>query len=173
MNLMAECGEQYKISLDPSYRRGDYPEKWRYYEIRGKDGTLWPYSETHLVVAFYHSWRSRTDAHGDVIWIPARRSRKARRFQAVAGTECEIVQDCDEATCFKVPNKYLAKALKFIVPHQKRRVSEAVKARLAQASRSRALILAGKGLTEHFLNDLAQSTRLMSRDTSNRVVGNG
>ena len=43
MGLMAQCGVEYKISLDPSYRRGDYPEKWRYYEIRGKDGTLWYY----------------------------------------------------------------------------------------------------------------------------------
>ena len=92
MDLMAQCGEQYKISLDPSYRRGDYPEKWRYYEIRGKDGTLWPYSETHLVVLFYHSWRSRIDADGDVIWIPSRRSQKGKRFQTLAGDDGEVFE---------------------------------------------------------------------------------
>ena len=154
MDLMVECGHLFKISLDPSYRRGDYPEKWRYYEIRGKVGMLWPYSETHLVVLFYHSWRSRIDTDGDVIWIPSRRSQKGKRFQTLVRDDGEVVQDCDEATCIKVPNKYLSKALKFIDGQRKRRVSEAVKARLAQTSKSRPLIIAGKGLTMHFLNDL-------------------
>ena len=170
MDLMAQCGDEYKISLDPSYRRGNYPEKWRYYEIRGKDGTLWPYSETHLVVLFYHSWRSRIDADGDVIWIPSRRSQKAKRFQTLVRDDGEVVQDCDEATCIKAPNKYLSKALRFIDAQRKRRVSEAVKARLAQASKSRPLIIAGKGLTGHFLNDLPLSVDLTSSESFMRDV---
>ncbi len=157
MDLLIECGDTYKISLDPSYRRRDYPEKWRYYEIKGRTGALWPYSETHLVVAFYHSWCTRTDADGDVISIPSKRSKQAKHLRAMAGPDCDVVQDCDEATCFKVPNKYLHRALKSIEARQKRQVSEVVKERLREASKSRALILARKGINGHFLNDLPLS----------------
>jgi hypothetical protein len=112
--------DRYKLSLDPSYRRRDKPECWRYREIKGADGQIWPYNETHLVVAFFHGWRSRVDTYGHVIWIPSRRSPKAKRFQALAGGDVEVLQDCDEATCFKVPNRYIAKALKFILPKPRR-----------------------------------------------------
>jgi len=155
MDLEAQCGDEYKITLDSSYRRRDFPEKWRFYEIRGKDGTLWPYSGSHLVVLFYHSWRSRIDADGDVIWIPSRRSRKGKSFQALAGNDGEVVQDSDEATCIKVSNRYLSNALTLIGAPRKRQVSQAVKERLAQASQSRRLILAGEGLTRPFSNDLS------------------
>ena len=153
MDLKAVCGNKYKIWLDRSYRRRDFAEKWRYYEIKGEDGALWPYSDTHLTVAFFHAWRTRTNAHGDTVWIPSRRSRKAKRFQSLAGSDGEVIQNGDEATCIKVPNKYLTKALKLIDPRRKRQVSPEVKARLAQASKSRALIIAGKALTGPFLND--------------------
>jgi len=108
--------DRYKISLDHSCPRNNNPECSDSQEINGKDGEIWPYSESHLVVAFFHSWRSRRSPHGKVIWIPSTRSPKAKRFQALAGVNAEVVQDCDEATCFKVPNRYLARALRMIAP---------------------------------------------------------
>jgi hypothetical protein len=108
--------DRYTVSLDPSCRCSDVSDHWRCQEIKGIDGEIWPYSETHLVVAFFHSWRSRRDPQGEVIWIPSTRSPKAKRFQALAGRDAEVVQDCDEATCFKVPNRYLGRALRMIVP---------------------------------------------------------
>jgi len=67
-------------------------------------------------VALFHSWRCRIAPQGDLIWIPSQRSAKAKRFQALAGADAEVVQDCDEAICIKVPNRYLRRALRLIVP---------------------------------------------------------
>ena len=113
---LAQYADRYKISIDPSCRCSNASDHWRCLEIKGKHGEIWPYSETHLVVAFFHSWRCRVDPHGDLIWIPSERSAKAKRFQLLAGRDAEVVQDCDEAICLKVPNRYLRRALKVIVP---------------------------------------------------------
>ena len=113
---LRQFADRYKVSPAPSSRRSDKSDPWRDREIKGEDGEIWPYSQTHLVVAFFHSWRSRRSPQGEVIWIPSKRSPKAKRFQALAGADAEIVQDCDEATCFKVPNKYLRRALRMIAP---------------------------------------------------------
>jgi len=173
MDLLTQCGDRYKIWIDRSYRRRNFPKKWRYCEIRGKAGAIWPYSETHLVVAFYHGWRSRIDVEGDVIWIPAKRSQQARRFRVLAGSDAEVVQDCDEVTCFKVPNKYLHRALKSIDARLKRRISKAVQERLSQASKSRALIIGGEGLSGPFLNDLLAVGPSVPQPASNVEITHG
>ena len=129
MNLMKDVGHSYKVNLDPSYKRGNFKEKWHYFEIMGKCGMIWPYNDTHLVVAFFHAWRSRVTARGETLWIPGNRSRQAGRFQAIAKSDCVVVQSCDEAVCLKVPNKYLNRALKAIDGRQKRRVNRQMQAK--------------------------------------------
>ena len=117
---LGQYADRYQVSSDPSCRRKEHDDHWRCREIKGKDGEVWPYNETHLIVAFFHSWRTARSRQGDAIWIPSRRSSKSKRFHALAGADAEVVQDGDEATCFKVPNRYIGKAIKFISPKPRR-----------------------------------------------------
>src|SRR5262249_14487082 len=115
MNILTEI-KGYELDFEPRPMTPEKAEEWCLDEIRGRDGFLWPYSDTHLVVAFLHAWRIRSNAHGKVVWSPAARSPKARRFEALAGKDAVKVQDCDEATGYIVPHRYLTRALKMMAP---------------------------------------------------------
>jgi len=53
MDLKTEQSK-YRVFIDESYaaekEEGKTREQWRYYELRGLRGTLYPYSETHLAM---------------------------------------------------------------------------------------------------------------------------
>ncbi len=90
--------ESYATETDTEARR----EKWRYYELRGKYGTIYPYSATQLAVYFNTKkvsnpfikragWVKKQDGDSEtVFWIPdsylelAANTIKARKRRVIS-----------------------------------------------------------------------------------------
>ena len=97
MNLKTDQ-RRYKVFLDPSYEAekedGKTKEQWRYYELRGKYGTIYPYSETLLGVCY---------------------TSKRKSESVLAEKGYRVIQDGDEETVVVVDLKefqYVAQSIK-------------------------------------------------------------
>lgn len=56
MNLKEKFGKKYRVTMDESYAAEKEPgktnEQWRYFEIKGKYGVLYPFKENQLALTF-------------------------------------------------------------------------------------------------------------------------
>jgi hypothetical protein len=104
MDLNLMFGDRYEVSLDESWdaetpeNRVEFlakGEKWWYYEIKGKCGTVYPYSETQIAVV-----------------LP---TRTARRLVKLMGSELTLLQHADDAMCYKADAKHAAAFVRFII----------------------------------------------------------
>lgn len=122
MNLYHQ--KRYRVFTDESWfvekEPGKDKEKWRYAELRGKYGMVYPYS---------YDWLGVQIKAGNV----GEATRRANPGWAV-------IQDCDDFLVFKVKNEELDKAAG-IVRARKRR---AMTPEQAETMRKRGLMLAAK-----------------------------
>jgi hypothetical protein len=122
MNLKQLYGSKYRVTTDPSYdaekEDGKTQWQWRYHEIIGKYGTLYPFSENQLAVRF------------DSIHI-------ANRF---SGRGWKVIQDGTDERTALVPKEAATEVLTAIRARKKRQltpeqklvmVERAAKARLS------------------------------------------
>jgi len=119
MDLKKLFGHKYEISLDPSWdaetpeNRVEFltqGEQWWYYEIRGKCGTIYPFSATTIAVT-----------------LP---TRAARRLMKLMGSELTRTQHADDAMTFKTDAKHTAALVRFVRPKCLHSLSETHKAAL-------------------------------------------
>lgn len=93
MDLEVKYGKKFKIFIDDAYRAESSPnksaERWRYLELRGKYGYVYPYSQTQLAIAIT----------GPKI---------AAKFLRRGGWK--IIQDGEDATVFLIPEEDLGVA---------------------------------------------------------------
>lgn len=79
-------------------------DRWRFYEIRGAKGSIWPYSETHLAVLF-------------------NRNRLGCRIQRER-PEWPLLQNGEHEMVFKVSNAELDLAARSIRAYKRRHLSD-------------------------------------------------
>ena len=112
MDLKRMFGDKYIITLDESWdaetpeNRAEFKakgEEWWYYEIKGKCGTVYPYSETQIAVV-----------------LP---TRTARRLVKLMGSELTLLQHADDAMCYKADAKHTAAIVRFIKPKRLRQLT--------------------------------------------------
>lgn len=117
MNLKELFGRRYRVTLDESYQHeteeGKSLQEWRWHEIRGKFGILYPYSKDQLACLFT-----------SVII--------ANRFN-VKGWR--VLQDGDFERNVLIPFDSVQEVLKAIRPKKRRQVSEHEKNRLREQSK--------------------------------------
>ncbi len=120
MDLVKMFGDKYHVTQDESWEaetpanrveflaKGD--EVW-YYEIKGKRGTVYPYSQTQVAVV-----------------LP---TRAARRLVQLMGAELVLLQHADDSLCYKAGAKHAAAIVRFIRPKRLRQLTAEHKAALA------------------------------------------
>ena len=117
MNLKTDQS-RYKVFLDDSYavekEEGKTAELWRYYELRGLQGIIYPWSESHLA-AQLNAFNSP---------IPGR--VKAEH------PEWTVIQSGDREITFKIPNKDFEDAAQLARCRKRRVVAPEAAERLAQ-----------------------------------------
>lgn len=91
-------------------------ESWRFYEIRGKYGSIWPYSRTNLACLI------TTNRIGE---------RVKRNYP-----HWKLIQNGNNEMCFMIENDFLHEASKIISARYKRQLTEEQKNRLAEMGRS-------------------------------------
>lgn len=106
MNLKQLTKNRYRISQDQSFDHESEPGKtawqWRYQEIRGRHGVLYPYSATQLAVTFT----------SNIV---------ANRFE---DKKWKVLQDGDDERTTLIPLEALDSVLEAIKPRKKRQISE-------------------------------------------------
>ena len=109
---------RYKTRLDESYDHetedGKSAEKWRYVEIIGWYGIIYPYSESLLAVQI---------SSGTI---------RERLLRQGIPDDWEKIQDADDGVVFTLPNKDLDVAAGLIRARAKRRGSKEAAKRLAR-----------------------------------------
>ena len=107
MNLKEMYGKRYRISMDESYAAEKDPEArkeiWRYYEIRGKYGMVFPYGWNKPAVTFTSNKVSN-------------KTSKDRNWQ--------ILQNGEDEQTYLVPKEDLEYVIESINPRKKRQISE-------------------------------------------------
>jgi hypothetical protein len=115
LNLKTEQ-RRYKVFIDDSYEAEKEPgktfEQWRYYELRGKYGSVYPYSETDLAMC---------------VTSPKIAGRIRREMP-----DWPVIQSGDEETVFKVANSTLFSCAEAIQAKKRRVISPATRERLAR-----------------------------------------
>lgn len=117
MNLKIDQN-RYKVFLDESYKTesesGKSNELWRYYEIRGKYGHIYPYSDSKLGMFITSNIISNK----------------------IHEKEWKIIQNGQEERVYLLPNNDLDKASQYIKARKKRHLSpqqiEELKKRVAK-----------------------------------------
>jgi hypothetical protein len=108
--------KKYRVYIEESYdhetEEGKTFEKWRYQELRGKYGTVYPYSHDYLGV------QVKAGKIGN----------KTRRQHP----DWPVIQDCDDLIVFKVKNSELGEAAKIIQARVRRYLTEDQKRLLAE-----------------------------------------
>lgn len=120
MDLHKMFGDRYVVTMEESWG-AERPEtcaelqamsdSWRYQEIKGKCGLVYPYSETQIAVV-----------------LP---TRAARRLLRLMGTELTLLQHADDVRCFRADVKHTTTLVRFIKPKSRRQLSPEHKATLA------------------------------------------
>ena len=104
---------KYRVTLDESYDHETEPgkskEQWRWREIRGRYGMIYPYNERDLGVQV----KAR---------IVAERTRREQKWL--------VLQDADDPVVFKTPNENLDIAAKIIKARTRRIPSPEQKAKM-------------------------------------------
>jgi hypothetical protein len=120
MNLKTMFGRQYVVTLEESCvvetpenqaEARDDEEDWAYQEIKGKCGTVYPYSEAQIAVV-----------------LP---TRAAHRLMKLMGPELVLLQHADDEMCFKADAQYSEALVQFIKAKSRRQLTPAHKAVLA------------------------------------------
>jgi hypothetical protein len=115
MNLKTDQ-KRYRVFVDESYEAekedGKMANLWRYYELRGNFGILYPFSETELAVTITSSR------------IAQKATRKVLGWQ--------VIQNGDDETTLKLQNKDFEAAVDLIRPRKRRLVSPETARRLAE-----------------------------------------
>lgn len=105
MNLKQLFGRRYRVTLDESWghetEEGKSKNEWRYHEIKGKYGVIYPYSQTQLTCIF-----NSMIVYG---WFKYRGWR--------------IIQDGESEKNVFVPFENIEEVLKAIKPRKRRQVS--------------------------------------------------
>jgi hypothetical protein len=113
-------GDRYLVTMEESWgaeraeTRTEFQamsDGWRYQEIKGKCGMVYPYSETKIAVV-----------------LP---TRAARRLLRIMGPELTLLQHADDAMCYKADVKHAAALVRFIKPKSRRQLTPEHKATLA------------------------------------------
>lgn len=114
MDLETKYGKKFRVYVDDAYRAEDTPnkssEKWRYLELRGKYGYIYPYSSNQLAVAIT----------GPKI---------AAKFVRRGGWK--ILQDGEDATVFLIPDEDLSLAFSTLKLFRKKVLSDEDRAKKA------------------------------------------
>lgn len=109
MDLMEMFGKRFRVTVEESFNAEKDTEerraKWRYYEIRGHDGYVYPFGWNKPAVCF-------TNNHIGL---------KIARFR---GAKWVRVQSGDNEAVFLIPMDDLEFAIRSIKPRRKRFVSE-------------------------------------------------
>jgi len=124
MDLNKMFGHKYQVTLDESWdaerteTRAELQamsDGWRYQEIKGKCGTVYPYSETQIAVV-----------------LP---TRAARRLFKLMGPKLTLLQHADDAMCYRADFNHAETLVRFIRSKSLRRLTtehkEALTTRLA------------------------------------------
>jgi len=120
MDLKQLFGDKYLVTLDESWEaetpqnRAEFQandEEKFYYEIKGKCGTVYPYSKTQVAVVLL--------------------TRAAGRLVKLMGSELVLLQHADDAICYKADAKHAAAIVRFIRPKRLRQLTSEHKAALA------------------------------------------
>ena len=113
MDLNKKYGRKWRISLDESFDAEVDPitrkEKWRYYEIKGRHGMVYPYSENQLAVCV----TSR---------VIAKRLSKKEGVVMVLDAECETVFHFPESDLDLVAGAIRARKKRRLSPEQRSRL---------------------------------------------------
>lgn len=114
MNLEEKYGRKYRVFIEDAYKAETTPnksaDKWRYMELRGKYGYVYPYSSTQLAFAVTSS-------------------KLAPKLSRRAGWK--TVQNADDVTVFFVPDEDVNFALSTLKLFRRRIVSEETRAKMA------------------------------------------
>jgi len=120
MDLREMFGDRYLVTMEESWG-AERPEiraelqamsdGWRYQEIKGMCGTVYPYSETQIAVV-----------------LP---TRAARRLLKLMGPELTLLQHADDERCYRADAKHAATLVRFIKPKSRRQLTPEHKATLA------------------------------------------
>ena len=115
VDLKEMFGKRYRVTLDESYyhenESGKESNKWAYYEIVGRYGTLYPYSKSELAVYF--------------------KSNQIRN-KVVRGLKC--LQNGQEESTYLLPSDKTHLVLDAIKPRKRRILSDSQLERLRIAS---------------------------------------
>src|ERR1019366_5225627 len=109
MDLREMFGDRYLVTMEESWG-AELPETraefqamsdgWRYQEIKGKCGMVYPYSEAQIAVV-----------------LP---TRAARRLFKLMGPDLTLLQHADDAMCYKADVKHVTALVRFIKPKSRR-----------------------------------------------------
>jgi hypothetical protein len=120
MDLKELFGSRYVVTLDPSCGGGmpddqtgpeDGESDWECWEIKGKRGQVYSYSETSIAVLVS--------------------TRAARRLARLIGANLVLLQHADDEMCFKADAKHAESIVRFIKPKSRRQLTDVHKAVLA------------------------------------------
>lgn len=101
MNLKTDQ-KIYRVYLEDG-ANANQVDAWRYFELRGKYGTIYPYSESHLAIQIKSS-------------ILANRVRRTKRYP--------LLQDADDVVVFKAPDSELKSFASMLKCSKLRHLSE-------------------------------------------------
>ena len=121
MNLKQMFGDEYVVTMDESWdsetteNRSEFRSKddeWWYFEIKGKRGMVYPYSETDIAVV-----------------LP---TRAARCLAKAMGSELVLIQRANDAASYRADIKHAPAIVRFIRPRRRRHFTAEQKAALAE-----------------------------------------
>lgn len=115
MNLEEKYGRKYRIFLDDAYKAettaNKSADKWRYLELRGKYGYLYPYSSAQVAVAFT-SIKVGNKLKGRAGW--------------------KVLQDAEDAIVFLIPDEDIQFSIKALKIYRRRAISDSEKQNLVK-----------------------------------------
>jgi hypothetical protein len=143
IDLRAVFGKTYLVKMDESYavekrdlRNADEP--W-FQEVQGKYGTVYPYSDAEIAVAFdvgIHKVEASETGEESASPNPEREINKTRgglkkrdAFLSDIGHKANILQNAYDRIVYRVPNSLAGKAIKAIKGRRTRQLSEEEKIR--------------------------------------------
>lgn len=115
MNLKEKFGSRYRVTLDESFKIADTEsrkEEWRYQEIKGKYGVIFPYGWDKPAVTFTSNV------------VANRFSQKANDWQ--------ILQNGEDERTYLIPKSDLGEIFDAIKPRKKRQLTPEQRERLIE-----------------------------------------
>jgi len=120
VDLNQMFGDKYLVTIEESWgaetseNRAEFQaqgSQWWYWEIKGRRGTVYPYSETQVAVV-----------------LPV---RAASRLVKLMGPALTLLQHADDEMCYEADAKHAEALVRFIKPKSLRQLTPAHKAALA------------------------------------------